>query len=389
MLDKQSILIISVFGRVREISNDRVNNLYDFLPFNTKKIITTDFSHLNKAKRTGNDIRNVEYISVPEYSSNLSLKRLFSHWVFAFRLLIYLKGLKNRPDIIYCVIPTPSSALIAGTYSKLYKIKFIIDIVDIWPDGLFPINSFFRRISFLLMPWNILNYLNYNLADKIITTHSIFTKRIERIKESNSLKHFYLGINNQIKIEAPREVKFIKEENEIWITYGGSIANIYDFDLMIGAVEFAQKNQHRKVVFVLVGGGVLFNQIFQKVQNSQIKNYVFTDTLNYNDFLYYLTKSDIAFNIFKENDLIAMSYKIYDYFSVKSFVINNLKSDSAFLIDKYSVGFNVNKNTINHKLLEAVKGIDLFNSQKDRLYSDLLLELDRENIVKSIYQFIK
>ena len=227
------------------------------------------------------------------------------------------------------------------------------------------------------------------MADKIITTHSIFTKRIERIKESNSLKHFYLGINNQIKIEAPREVKFIKEENEIWITYGGSIANIYDFDLMIGAVEFAQKNQHRKVVFVLVGGGVLFNQIFQKVQNSQIKNYVFTDTLNYNDFLYYLTKSDIAFNIFKENDLIAMSYKIYDYFSVKSFVINNLKSDSAFLIDKYSVGFNVNKNTINHKLLEAVKGIDLFNSQKDRLYSDLLLELDRENIVKSIYQFIK
>ena len=385
----KSILIISVFGKVKEESNDRVNNLYDFSPFESKKIVTTNFSHHNKAKRVGRDIRNVDYIGVPEYNKNLSFKRIWSHWVFAIKLFFYLRDIKLKPDLIYCVLPTPTSGLIAGWYAKKHKITFVTDIIDVWPDGLFPINSTFNRFKWLFLPWELLSAKVYRMSDFICAANRSYASIARKYVKDIPVKHFYLGTsfdneNHQI-ISNP----ISKPLDEIWIGYGGNLGHLYDFDLMITGTLAAMQNTSMKVRFILVGGGVLEDELRQKLTKLNVLPYLITGNVGYQEFMQYLEKCDICLNLFKENALISMSYKLYDYFACKSFVMNNLTGDADEIINEFGVGFNVNNDNFAIKLTEAIYALPNFQIEKHEKYEMVYNLLDRKKIIQSIYQFIQ
>lgn len=389
MTEDKSILIISVFGKVREESNDRVNNLYDFSPFERKKIVTTDFSHHNKAKRIGEDIRSVDYIKVPTYSKNLSGRRILSHWVFAVKLFFYLRKLENKPNYIYCVLPTPSSGLVAGWYAKKHKITFVTDIIDVWPDGLFPINSTFNRLKFLFKPWEILSKKVYELSDFICAANRSYASIARKYVMDIPTQHFYLGTSFDKEGHTQENLPIQKPSDEIWIGYGGNLGHLYDFDLMIEGIQFAQKQTGKKLRFILVGGGVLEDELRLKLSQISTLPFYISGNVSYNQFLGYIEKCDISLNIFKENALISMSYKLYDYFACKSFVINNLVGDADEIIDEFGVGLNVNKSNIGLQLSKAVSGLDKFNLEKNEKFENLYNLLDRKKIIKKIYQFIQ
>lgn len=384
-----NILIISVFGKVREESNDRVNNLYDFSPFKRKKIVTTDFSHHNKAKREGDDIRNVDYLSVPEYSKNLSIKRIWSHWVFAIKLHFYLKKLSHKPDIIYCVLPTPSSGYIAGLYAKKHKITFVTDIIDVWPDGLFPISSTFNKFKLIFKPWEFLSAKVYRLSDFICAANRSYAKIARQYVRNIPVKHFYLGTSFDKDDTSINASKIIKPDGEIWIAYGGNLGHLYDFDLMIDGTVEAAKITQKKLRFLLIGGGVLENELRQKLTMVNNIKYTVTGNVGYNEFMDYLHNCDICLNIFKSNSLISMSYKLYDYFAAKSFVMNNLIGDADEIIDEFDVGYTVDQTNFSSKLAQAIEMLPEFEKQKQEKYIKVYNLLDRKKIIQSIYQFIQ
>ncbi len=385
-----SILIISVFGKVREESNDRVNNLYDFSPFKTKKIVTTNFSHHNKAKRVGEDIRNVDYINVPQYSKNLSLKRIFSHWVFAIKLYFYLRKLTDKPDIIYCVLPTPSSGYIAGLYAKKHNITFVTDVIDVWPDGLFPINSTFKKLQFLFKPWELLSAKVYRMSDFICAANRSYAKIARQYVGNIPVKHFYLGTSfDEDENKTTQLTKITKPDGEIWIAYGGNLGHLYDFDLMIDGIVEAAKMTQKKLRFLLVGGGVLENDLRQKLALVSHIEYTVTGNVGYNEFMDYMRSSDICLNIFKSNALISMSYKLYDYFAAKAFVINNLIGDADEIIDEFEVGYTVNQSNFSSKLAHAIEQLPEFEKHKQEKFKKVYDLLDRKKIIQSIYQFIQ
>lgn len=386
---KKSILIISVFGRVKEESNDRVNNLYDFSPFERKKIVTTDFSHHNKAKRIGKDIRSVDYLKVPTYSKNLSIRRILSHWVFAVKLFFYLRKLENKPNYIYCVLPTPSSGLVAGLYSKKHNITFVTDVIDVWPDGLFPINSTFNRLKFLFKPWEILSRKVYQLSDFVCAANRSYASIARNYVKNIPTIHFYLGTSFDKEINTYENIPIQKPTDEIWIGYGGNLGHLYDFDLMIEGVQYAQYRTGKKLKFILIGGGVLEDELRFKLSQISTLPFYITGNVSYSQFMSYVEKCDISLNIFKENALISMSYKLYDYFACKSFVMNNLVGDADEIIDEFGVGMNVNQSNFGEKLSEAVYGLEKFNFEKDVKFENLFNLLDRKKIVEKIYQFIQ
>ena len=385
----RSILIISVFGKVREVSNDRVNNLYDFLPVEKKKIVTTDFSHHNKAKRTGEDIRNVDYLNVPNYSKNLSLRRIWSHWVFAFRLFFYLRDIIEKPDIIYCVLPTPSSGLVAGWYAKKNNIKFVTDIIDVWPDGLFPINSTFKKLKWLFKPWELLSAKVYRMSDFICAANRSYASIAKEYVTNIPVQHFYLGTSFDNK-ETDIEINpIVKPVDEIWIGYGGNLGHLYDFDLMIEGTLQAMKLTNKKLRFILVGGGVLEEELRLKLTSINDLPFTITGNIGYQEFINYLRKCDICLNLFKPNALISMSYKLYDYFACKSYVMNNLVGDADEIIAEFGVGCNVNRDDFTVKLIEAIRHLPDFERNKRANFEKVYNLLDRKKIILSIYQFIK
>jgi hypothetical protein len=379
----KSILFISAFGKVTEkYSNDRVCSLYDYFEIEDKTIIITDFDHLKKEKRTGDfNLRNAVYLPVLRYKSNIGLGRIFSHWSFAWRLNQYLKKLKNKPDVIYCLVPTPSSCWVAGRYANKNGIFFVSDIIDVWPDGLYTVSKVLSKIVQLItLPWKILFVSSIKKSNLIVTANSNYTNIAKKLTQNKIETHTtFLGSNQSITLSPKkREIK-IKDCQTIKIAYGGNLGKGYDFEAMFEGVNILSKSVKNKIEFHIIGGGDLDELLKEQAKLYTNFTTIFSGKIQYSEFLKLLQDCDIALNIFRENNLVSMSYKLYDYFKCGLIVINNLTGDSSLLIDQYGVGVNTTTDKLGDSLVDVVnESIKLelkFEELNDSLSNDVLLDI--------------
>lgn len=75
------VLLVSVFGG--GLGNNRQNNILYRQRENTV-LITSDFNHEKKRYKTKSEMENSICLHVPSYMKNLSLKRIYSHIIFAY-----------------------------------------------------------------------------------------------------------------------------------------------------------------------------------------------------------------------------------------------------------------------------------------------------------------
>lgn len=85
------------------------------------EMIVSDFSHGSKKHREPGSVSNkyktkIITIHEPGYSKNVSVKRLYSHWVWGRNVGKFLKSQKSTPDCIYCAIPSLTVARKAARY---------------------------------------------------------------------------------------------------------------------------------------------------------------------------------------------------------------------------------------------------------------------------------
>ncbi|MEI8048952.1 MAG: hypothetical protein WCI92_16335 [Bacteroidota bacterium] len=384
-----NLLLVSVFGRVNFDTNDRVNSLHDYLQFNVK-IVTTDFSHRDKQYRAKNSVRNVDYLHVTPYKKNLSVNRILSHWTFALRLLIYLIKNGKKHEIIYCISPTPSSALICGIYKLITRHKCLaIDIIDIWPEGLIPLSKKYKWISPLFLPWKWISILAFKSADVIIAATRSYQLLASQYNKHAFTDYYPLGIDPQKShsLLNKSELKLVKDKNELWIAYAGNLGASYDFDSMISAISFVSMHvKGYRLKFIIVGGGDKKLELENKLQETGI-NYLITGNIEYKDYLCYLSQCDIGFNIFAETSTVIQSYKFNDYIVSGLYVINNLKGETAELIDQFQVGENLSGQ--NQQLGELLLNcIDNWNSirssQRDKCNKLINDVLSKEKIYNKL-----
>lgn len=101
------------------------------------ELVTSDFDHRAKETRRERDFAlpaKVTLLPEPGYPKNICLRRLFSHWLFARRVRAYLKR-REKPDAIYCAVPSLSCAFYAARYAEKNRIPFVIDVQDLWPEA--------------------------------------------------------------------------------------------------------------------------------------------------------------------------------------------------------------------------------------------------------------
>ena len=367
------LLLVSVFGRINSEANDRVNSLYDYLSF-TIKVVTTDFSHRDKQYRSRNLKRNIDYLHVSSYKRNLSVSRMISHWIFAHKLFFYLLKNGKSYDAVYCITPTPSSAFICAVYKGFAKHKFlIIDVIDTWPESLIPLLKKYKWVSPLLLPWKWLSIYAYKRADAIFGATQDYQMQAARYNKRAFSASYPLGIDFDKTCSVRSKSKLIinKPPDEIWIAYAGNLGAAYDFDSMITAVYFADNyTVEFKLRFVIVGGGDRKEELETKLKELKIK-YIITGILEYMDYLYYLSKCDIGFNIFLEDSKVIQSYKFNDYIVSGLSVINNLRGETSELIDSFNVGLNVigKNNQLGKYLLDVVNNWKIIrNGQAERCF---------------------
>lgn len=389
---RRKIYVISVFGDpVGRMNNNRGANIFQFLRNNKidPQYITTDFNHSSKKYVDKKDFSNIYYIHTPSYGKNLSLKRVYSHIIFAIRLKRYLNKLLEIPRTIYCAMPTSTAAYVAGKYCKKHGIKFVIDVIDLWPDSLLPLTTYKKFLSFITLPWKWVTIQAYKMADIILGESKEYAFEAAKYNPLVPVYPFYLGVDTD-KVQAAIDnnvLKFKKPESEIWIAYGGSLGTSYDFETLIKSVSVLNGKYAYKLWFI--GDGVVRKNIEDMSRKYHV-NIEITGFLPYDRLLSYLSYCDIAVNIFRDNTKVVHSYKFNDYVATQCFILNSLEGETAEMIDKYQIGLNFDfkENSLDKVLLDCVSNWDKYKYWKNnntRLISEVL---DKHKIYSRISEIL-
>ena len=333
------IVLVSAFGNTFS-GNSRLNSIRKAIVGNKVQIVTTDFSHAKKDYLPKDKLNNqVRYLHVPKYRKNLSLARVYSHLVFAYKLKKYLKTIS--PSVVYCAMPTSTAAYVCGKYCKQHGIKFVIDVIDLWPDSLMPIyNGLKVKILYwIVTPWRYITTQAYRMADVILGESKEYAMWAARYNSHSPVFPIYLGVdmeyvNSQL---AECRVKIEKPADEIWIAYAGSLGTSYDFRTLVGGVAALNGKYEYKLLFI--GDGVCRSEVEELVAKYSV-NARITGFVDYATLLKYLSFCDIAVNIFRNNTKVVHSYKFNDYVATNCFILNSLSGETAEMIEKYHVGLN-------------------------------------------------
>lgn len=362
---------------------------------NQVELISTSFSHSKKMRREiPIDKQNIYYkitlLDEPGYKKNVSLKRLHSHKVLSKNLKKYLSKLDYKPDVIYCSIPSLDVAKVAVKFANKNKIRFILDIQDLWPESFkmtFNVPILSDILFFPMM--KKANYI-YSHSDEIVAVSETYVERgmsvNKKIKKGLSV---FLGTDLDYFDKCAKENKVEINDDLIRIAYIGTLGTSYDIKTIIDAIEVLNNKGLKNIIFVIMGDGPLKNE-FKEYATSKNINCEFTGKLNYPKMVGLLKSCDIAVNPINGTSAASIINKVGDYAASGLPVINTQKSkEYCDLVKKYSAGFNCqNFNDVVNSLEKLINDKNLRKKLGDGNRNLAEEKFDRKKTYKEIIKLI-
>lgn len=354
--------------------------------------LTSDFNHYNKRKRDIETFRNeypnysrINFISVPVYKKNISIRRYYSEKVWSKSASNWVKKHIDEFDVVYANMPDIETIPRMAKICEINGVKLIIDIRDLRPES-FRVavkNEFLYRIIFYDMKKKANKA--YACADELVAVSEEYLARALQVNTKSKnpiavyigapLKKFHAGVAKYSNL-------IVKPENEIWITYVGTLGSSYDIKTLI----FAAKKVHEidsRVKLKILGQGPEENDLKNYSQNINAVNTDFIGFMEYERMAAFLNKSDITVNAIKRNGSQSIINKIADYFAAGKPMLNGCVSKEMIsLVEKYQVGISYEPE--NAESLVAAMNELISNPELCKTYGENALKLaqekfDREN----------
>lgn len=369
---KDILIIANYISTKYEKGNSRFTYLADMLiekenQYNIE-IITSNFEHITKQHRNveGNISLYNNYkltmINEPGYKKNISVKRIYSHFILGKNLNKYLKN-RKKPDVIYCAVPSLDLAYEAAKYAKRNNIKFIVDIQDLWPEAFKMVLNIPVISNLIFKPMESkANYI-YKNADEIVAVSETYVNRgLEVNKKGAKGISAFLGTELDYFDKLKEKHRLKKSEDEIWLTYIGTLGHSYNLCLVIDALKIAKDKGIDNIKFMVIGDGPLRHK-FEDYANSLGIKCSFTGRLEYGEMVGYLSNSDIAVNPIVKGAASIIN-KVGDYAAAGLPVLNTQECEEyRNLIKKYNCGINC-KNDDAKDLSEKI--LYLYNNRNIR-----------------------
>ncbi len=310
------------------------------------EIVTSTFYHATKKQRRySNEFLNsfqykISLIDEPGYKKNISIKRLYSHNVFAKNVLKYLKK-RKKPDLIYLVVPSLDVANQVSKYANHNKIPLIVDIQDLWPEA-FKMAIDIPIISDVLF-YPMMKKANkiYSRADKILAVSKTYVQRGLRVnKKDKEGLSVYIGSDLNYANECIDQYKINHIDSKFWITYVGALGHSYDIKLIIDAIKNLNKKGISNIKFNVLGDGPLKNE-FEKYAEKKDVDVYFPGMIRYPEMMGILSSSEAAVNPIVKKSVSSIINKVGDYASAGVPVINTQNSDEyRNLLEENNAGIN-------------------------------------------------
>lgn len=308
------------------------------------ELVASDFCHDNKRIRlipNNQYLFKVTLLHEPVYHRNVSFRRLWGHYVWGKNVDKYLQK-TEKPDVIYCAVPSLTAASFAARFCKKNSVKFVVDLQDLWPEAFaMAISNKYLQKVFWPMKW----YADkiYASVDMAVAVSDTYVNRILEVnKKLSSGLSVFLGNDGDAFDEGRKKYSLERSDDEIVIGYIGNMSTSYDIPCVCDAL--AQVARRGKVMtpirFVLIGGGV-DEEKFKAYANQVYPNTSFLGRKSYQEMAGMLCGCDMVVNPIVKGSVASIINKVGDYALSGLPVVNTQESEEyRQLIEEYQCGIN-------------------------------------------------
>lgn len=360
---KDIVILADFCGPLDGTFNSRFLYLADMLSDdNDVEIITSDFNHGEKKYFSGEIEKHTYAITLlheGSYSKNVCLKRFLAHLVWGSNVKKYLNK-RKKPDVIYAAIPPLTGPFSAAQYCRKNKIKFVIDVQDLWPEAFKMVFNIPIISDIVFMPFSFLANSIYRNAKEICAVSKSYADRAIRAKNNECCGTVvYLGTDLEtFDSYADQAPVLEKEKDEFWIGYCGTLGASYDITCVIDALETLGND---KVKFIVMGDGPRRVEFEEYAEMKKVPA-IFTGRLSYEKMCSTLVHCDIAVNPITKGAAQSIINKHADYAASGLPVISTQESmEYRDLVDEYDMGFNCN----NSDCLDLAEKIKILISDEE------------------------
>lgn len=314
--------------------------------------LTSDFNHYTKQKRDVNkfyseypEYKNcIKFLDMHPYKKNISFSRYLSGNAFENAAVEWFKNNGKEYDVVYVSLPASIIARKIKKYCDLYGCKLIIDVNDLWPDSL---RLFLKNVTvYRALTYFIRKNVNkgYANADGIVAVSNEYLEIANKVNRNATEKlSVYIGAmldKFDLGVES-YGTEIIKDEEEFWIGYIGTLGRSYDIETVIKAVDFLKKENGINIRFKIMGQGPAEEELKRLVGKLGATNIDFLGFMDYSKMAAYLSKCNATVNCIKANASQSIINKVSDYFASGKPVLNcGPCKEMAALISDYSSGIN-------------------------------------------------
>lgn len=337
------VLIIAEFcGDFSKTDNGRFLYLAKMLSYkHNVEIITSSFYHAIKSQRIILQEERpfkITFIKEPGYPKNICLKRFYSHYCWGKNVINYLNK-RKKPDVVYCAIPALSGPYAVAKFCEIHRIRFVIDIQDLWPEAFRMACNIPVLSDLAFFPFEFLANGIYKRADAICAVSETYVNRALQVnKKCKTGTTVYLGteLNTFDRFAAETSV-LVKNENEIWLAYCGTLGSSYDLKCVIEALAILKD---KRIRFIVMGDGPKKDEFEQYAKKKGIKA-LFLGLLSYNQMCSMLCICDITVNPITHMAAQSIINKHADYAACGLPVISTQENEEyRNLVESYQMGFN-------------------------------------------------
>ena len=324
-------ILVSCYGFHHDIRFKYVRSILEERGFQVKMVFS-NFDHVKKQEVSYEEPQIIG-IKVPAYQKNISVKRLYSHIIFSYKLRKVLK--MERPDFIFADIPPNTIAGSVAWYKeKNRECKVIFDVFDLWPES-------FSDSKILKVPFWFWKRIRTSALPKanMITLECDYYRKFLR----DSLKGSQHSVLYLCKPCLGQRVEFshegFHEESTLNFCYLGSMNNIINIPAITKMLTTI--HQKRPVKVYLIGDGerreLFIRQLKRNGMDVEHLGLVFDENLKNDVF----KKCHFGINMYNDNVIVGLTMKSLDYFRVGLPTVNMNIYDTGILVKDYQSGFDL------------------------------------------------
>lgn len=338
-------------------------------------LLTSTFNHYAKKQRDVDEFRkrypaynDIQFIKVPSYAKNISLRRVISGKVWIKGFKSWFKKHASEFDVVYHNMPAMDTILAAQPISEEFNHKVVVDVRDLRPEV-------FKVILKNDKLYQLLTYFMKKKADRAYACadlmFAVSEEYLQRGMSANTkakdskavyigaiLDKFYSGIEKYGK-------DIHKSDGEIWVTYAGTLGVTYDLFTLLDSAKAIQDMRREDIQFKILGQGPSAKDLEEYAEKIGVTNVEFVGFVPYEKMAAYLSKSDMTVNSLKARASQSIINKVADYFAAGIPILNgSLCKEMQNLVSENNLGINFIPENVD-SLTESI--LNLSNDKELRL----------------------